>query len=156
MTKKDGCFWNHGGGDDALAFGGRNRRHRAWIYAQLVVRMVDLGFNRAAGGDHDLDVYYWAGPLPPAAQNAWHAIPGGQQGDVSPGSRAGWRELCTNRENKTSLNDAGGLWGICGDYLADYVQTFLGNRLILGLRVNPRSFGLGFFIFTVKHVSSSG
>ena len=62
--------------DDLVPIGSVDRRHRDGLYAQVVVPMVDLGFNRVAGGDHGLDVPGGSKHLPPAAKDAWDAFSG--------------------------------------------------------------------------------
>jgi hypothetical protein len=68
-----------------------------------------------------LDVYHWAGHLPPAAPDARYAFPGRRQGAADPGTCPGRRKLRTDRKNETSFNDAGGLRGIYRHNLADDV-----------------------------------
>ena len=79
-----------------------------------------------------MDVYHRTGHLSPAAQDARYAFPGGRQGDGRSRTSARLRELRTNSKNKASLNDAGGLWGICSDHLVDDVQAILDCREFSG------------------------
>lgn len=75
------------GGNDALAAGGRHRRDRIRLHAQLVVSMVDLGIDRSIVGDHDLDVPNWPGDIPSTAQSVGYAVYGQRQGYASAGTR---------------------------------------------------------------------
>ena len=91
----------------------------------MVVAMVDLGFGGLAAGDHSLDVPDRPGDIPSATQGVGNALYGQRQGYASRGASLRRRKPGFNRQNTTAYDAFGGLWGICGDHLADDVQAIL-------------------------------